>query len=108
MVAPYVNTSRFVTSQQCETGPAPASKLVNPNLVFKKRLQFHKEISDVQISFAHKPHNQENLVIEVNAAARKRRVCSLSVLVLSRTVAQTFNHKCGTNGVSGRNNRALS
>ena len=71
LVARYVNTSRFVTSQQFETCPVPASKLVNPNLVFKKRLQYHKEISDVQISFAHKPHDQENLVIEVKDGSAK-------------------------------------
>jgi hypothetical protein len=43
--------------------------LANPNLVFKKRQQFHKEISDVQICFAHKPHDQENLVIEVECGS---------------------------------------
>jgi F0F1-type ATP synthase delta subunit len=48
---------------------ARASKLVNPNLVFKKRLQFHKKISDVQISFAHKPHDQEKHVIEVKCGS---------------------------------------
>jgi hypothetical protein len=69
MVAPYVNTSRFVTSQPMRDMSSAASKLVNPNLVLKKRLQFHKEISDVQISFAHKPHDQENLVIEVKCGS---------------------------------------
>jgi hypothetical protein len=48
---------------------APAARLLNPNLVFKKRLQFHKQISDVPISFARKPQDQENIAIEVKCGS---------------------------------------
>src|SRR6266702_1061756 len=70
MVAPLCkHVPTFAISQRCGTCPAPASRLANPKLVFKKRLQFHKEISYVRISFAHAPHDQENLVTEVKCGS---------------------------------------
>jgi hypothetical protein len=45
--------------------------------VFKKRLQFHKEISDVRIPFAQQPHDQENLVIEVKCGGAPA-LCSIT------------------------------
>src|SRR6266851_4447326 len=64
----------FAISQRCGTRPAPASRLANPKLVCKKRLQFHKEISYVRISFAHEPHDQENLVTEVKCGSAQAPV----------------------------------
>jgi hypothetical protein len=64
-------------------------ELASPNSVFKKRLQFNKEISDVLSPFARQPHDHENLVIEVKCGDAPAR-CLISHRACSTT-------DCGAN-----------